>query len=146
AGAPGFDRDGYVLATAGLVAIWLLLLGAFLAACRITSRVLRAAERRRVAPAFAWALVPIAVAYTVAHNLGYLLVRGQELVSLAADTLGRGWDLFGTADWTPDMRLVGPGFEWYVAVGAVVAGHVISILLAHRGGLWPVGPPRPGAL
>lgn len=146
AGAPGFDRDGYVLATAGLVAIWLLLLGAFLAACRITSRVLRAAERRRVAPAFAWTLVPIAVAYTVAHNLGYLLVRGQELIPLASDPLGRGWDLFGTADWTPDMRLVGPGFEWYVAVGAVVAGHVISIWLAHRVMLRLVTLPRRAAL
>jgi hypothetical protein len=144
---PGIlDRDGYVLATVGLISVWLILLGAYLAACHITRRVLRAAERRPIAPIFVWTLVPIAVAYSVAHNLGYLLVRAQELIPLLSDPLGRGWDLFGTAGWTPDMRLVGPRFEWYVAVSAVVAGHVVSIWLAHRVMGRLVDAPRRAAL
>ena len=57
------------------------------------------------------------MAYHVAHNLGYLLLRGQELIPLLSDPLGRGWDLFGTAGWSPDLTLVGARFEWYVAVG-----------------------------
>lgn len=144
--APGLDREGYARATVGLVAVWLVLLAAFLAACRITARVLGASERRPLAPVFAWTLVPIAVAYAVAHNLGYLLVRGQELIPLASDPLGRGWDLFGTADWMPDLRLVSPGVEWYVAVSAVVTGHVIAIWLAHRVMLRRVASPRRAAL
>jgi len=145
--APGLDQEAYGLATAGLVAVWLLLLSAYLAACRVTSRVLPAAERGRpIAPAFVWALVPLAVGYAVAHNLGYLLGRGQELIPLVSDPLGLGWDLFGTADWTPELRLVSPGFEWYVAVGAVVAGHVVSIWLAHRLMLNLVDRPRRAAL
>jgi hypothetical protein len=59
-------------------------------------------------------------------------VRGQELIPLLSDPLGRGWNLLGTAAWDPDLAIVGARFEWYVAVGAVVAGHVISIWLAHR--------------
>jgi hypothetical protein len=145
--APGLDREGYGLATGGLVAVWLALLGAYVTACRLTEGVLGARERRRpVAPAFVWTLVPIAVGYAVAHNLGYLLLRGQDLIPLVSDPLGRGWDLFGTADWTPDSRLVSPGFDWYVAVGAVVAGHVVSIWLAHRLMLGLVDRPQRAAI
>lgn len=117
------DPNGHALATAGLVAAWLLLLGAYLAACRLAGV---------SAPRFAPTLIPIAVAYHVAHNLAYLLLRGQELIPLLSDPLGRGWDLFGTAGWSPDVTLVGARFEWYVAVAAVVAGHVVAIWLAHR--------------
>jgi hypothetical protein len=145
--APGLDREGYGLATGGLIAVWLALLGAYVIACRLTEAVLGARERRRpIAPAFVWTLVPIAVGYAVAHNLGYLLLRGQDLIPLVSDPLGRGWDLFGTADWMPDPRLVSPGLDWYVAVGSVVAGHVISIWLAHRLMLGLVDRPQRAAL
>ncbi len=82
------------------------------------------------------------MAYHVAHNLGYLLLRGQELIPLLSDPLGRDWDLFGTAGWSPNLTLVGARFEWYAAVGAVVAGHVIAIWLAHRLMLQRVPAPR----
>ena len=35
------------------------------------------------------------------------LEPGQELIPLLSDPFGRGWDLFGTASWSPDVRLVG---------------------------------------
>jgi hypothetical protein len=145
---PGLpDREGYVLATAGLITVWLLLLGAYLAACRVTEGLVPlGGARPPIAPTFALTLVPIAIAYNVAHNLGYLLVRGQELIPLLSDPLGRGWNLFGTAGWSPDLTLVGARFEWYVAVGAVVAGHVVSIWLAHRAMLRLVPAPRRAAL
>jgi hypothetical protein len=145
---PGLlDREGYVLATAGLVVVWLFLLGAYLAACRITACLLPAEGKPpQVAAAFAATLVPIAVAYIVAHNFAYLLVRGQELIPLLSDPLGRGADLFGSAGWSPNLTLVAARFEWYVAVGAVVAGHVVSVWLAHRVMLRLVPGPRRAVL
>ena len=140
------DREGTVLATLGLVGVWLALLAAYGLAWRLTARLVAADAAAALGPRTALTLVPIAVAYLVAHNLGYLLVRGQELIPLASDPLGRGWDLFGTADWTPNVGLVGARFEWYVAVGAVVAGHVMSIWLAHRLMLHVVPAPRRAAL
>jgi hypothetical protein len=129
---PILDREGTVLASIALAAVWLALLGAYRVSCGVTARLVPGAEASGIASAFALALVPIAVAYHVAHNLAYLLLRGQELIPLASDPLGRGWNLFGSAGWTPNPLLVGARFEWYVAVGAVVGGHVMSIWLAHR--------------
>jgi hypothetical protein len=126
------DREGYVLATAGLLAVWLVLLGAYLATAWLTARIAGArsavATARRLAPS----LVPIATAYNVAHNISYLLLQGQELIPLLSDPLGRGWNLLGTATWSPDVTLVSSRFAWYAAVGAIVTGHVISVWLAHR--------------
>ena len=140
------DREGTVLATVGLLGVWLALLAAYGMAWRLTRRLVGADAALSLGPRIALTLVPIAVAYHVAHNLGYLLVRGQELIPLASDPLGRDWDLFGTAAWTPNVALVGARFEWYVAVGAVVAGHVMSIWLAHRLMLHVVPAPRRAAL
>jgi hypothetical protein len=140
------DREGNLLATGGLVSVWLVLLGAFVAACAVTARLLPGGPPLAPhAALFAPTLIPIAVAYQAAHNLAYLLVRGQELIPLLSDPLGRGWNLLGTAAWDPDLAIVGARFEWYVAVGAVVAGHVISIWLAHRLMLREVPAPRQAA-
>ena len=103
-----------------------------------SARVSTAATARLLAPS----LVPIATAYNFAHNISYLLLPGQELIPLLSDPFGRGWDLFGTASWSPDVRLVGSRFAWYCAVGAIVAGHVISVWLAHRIALRKWSPPR----
>ncbi len=126
-----FDPHGHGLATAGLVGVWLLLLLAYLAACRLAGPGV-AGGGATMASRFVLTLIPIAVAYHIAHNLAYLLLRGQELIPLLSDPLGRGWNLFGTAGWSPNLTVVGARFEWYVAIGAVVAGHVVAISLTHR--------------
>jgi hypothetical protein len=136
------DREGYVLATAGLLAVWLVLLGAYLATAWLTARLAGLGSGAATARLLAPSLVPIATAYNVAHNLAYLLLQGQELIPLLSDPLGRGWDLLGTATWSPDVTLVGSRFAWYAAVGAIVTGHVISVWLAHRVALREWSPPR----
>ena len=85
----------------------------------------------RLAAAYAFSLVPIAIAYQVAHYYTYLLVQGQMMISLVSDPLGWGWNLFGTADFEPRYGIVGAGFVWYSQVALIVAGHVIAVYLAH---------------
>jgi len=126
------DREGYLLGTAGLLAVWLLLLGAYLLACRVTVWLVRGATVAGTARLFVLSLVPIAVAYNLAHNSSYVLGQGQALIPLLSDPLGRGWNLVGMAAYSPGLTLVGARFTWYVAVGAIVAGHVIAVGLAHR--------------
>jgi hypothetical protein len=84
-----------------------------------------------VACLFVLSLVPIAIAYHLAHYFTYLLIQGQLLIRLASDPLGFGWNLFGTARFRPDIGIVGARAVWYTAVVAIVLGHVIAVYVAH---------------
>jgi hypothetical protein len=77
-------------------------------------------------------LLPIALAYHVAHYLSYLLVAGQVVIPLVSDPFGHGWDLFGTARYKIDVGIVGARFAWYTSVVVIVAGHVLAMYVAHR--------------
>jgi hypothetical protein len=85
----------------------------------------------RLARSFAHSLVPIALAYVMAHYLTYLLIRGQAIAFLASDPLGHGSDLFGTATKQINYGVIGSKATWYWQVGFVVAGHVAALTLAH---------------
>jgi hypothetical protein len=76
-------------------------------------------------------LVPIAIAYLVAHYLSFLATAGQYLVPLVSDPLGLGWNLFGTAQHFVRMGIVDARWVWMVALGAIVAGHVAALYLGH---------------
>ena len=80
-----------------------------------------------IAGLFVFALVPIAVAYHVAHYLSYFLVAGQFIVPLVSDPFGIGWDFFGTSGYRVEIGVI----VWYSAVIAIVAGHVIAVGVAH---------------
>ena len=86
---------------------------------------------RRLANEFAHSLVPIALAYVAAHYFTLLLFQGQAIAYLISDPLGRGSDIFGTADSQIDYTLIGANATWYWQVGFVVAGHVAALMLAH---------------
>jgi hypothetical protein len=81
--------------------------------------------------AFVLALVPIAIAYLVAHYLSYLFIQGQLLIRLVSDPFGFGWNIFGSAHFRPDIGIVGARFVWYTSLFAIVVGHVVAISLAH---------------
>jgi hypothetical protein len=80
---------------------------------------------------FVHSLVPIAFAYVAAHYFSFLVLEGQAGLALLSDPLGRGWDLLGTAGWTVNLALISAIAIWYVQVGAIVAGHVAGVILAH---------------
>ena len=83
-----------------------------------------------VASSFAHTLVPIALAYAVAHYFTLVIFEGQLIVAAASDPLGRGSDFFGTAGNRINFWL-GPTAIWYVQLTAIVSGHVAAIVLAH---------------
>ena len=121
-----------VTQTLGTILLPLLFLGIYLGFVEL-SRIFGGGEVgfRRLAAAYAFSLVPIALAYQMAHYYTYLLIQGQMIISLVSDPLGWGWNLFGTADFEPRYGIVGAGFVWYSQVALIVAGHVIAIYLAH---------------
>lgn len=86
---------------------------------------------RDVAGYFVLSLVPIAIAYHLSHYLSYLLIAGQYIIPLASDPFGLGWDLFGTAAYRLDIGIVNAKLVWYVAVTAIVVGHVCAVYIAH---------------
>jgi len=85
----------------------------------------------RMARVFILSLVPIALAYHLAHYFTYLLIQGQLAIPLASDPFGFGWNLLGTADVRPDVGLVDARVAWYTAVVAIVAGHIMAVYVAH---------------
>ncbi|HEV8678124.1 MAG TPA: hypothetical protein VGQ90_02020 [Stellaceae bacterium] len=116
--------------TIGLLALWAVFLGAYLAVCGAMSRVARGRSIGEIAGVFALTLVPIAIAYHLAHYLVYLLTQGQYLIPLASDPFGYSWNLFGTAGYRVDIAVVGARFSWYAAVAAIVTGHIAAVYLA----------------
>jgi len=112
-------------------------LAAFVAAVTLTYLGAVAAARRLVraprslVPDFVLPLVPIALAYLVAHYFSLFVIQGQFIYSLVSDPFGRGWNLFGTVDFAPNLAVVSPETVWYVQVGALVVGHVAGLAVAH---------------
>jgi hypothetical protein len=116
--------------TAGLLAVILLVTLAYLVAMRVAARVV-GGHWHPLAVRFAPSLVPIVLAYAVAHYFSFLVLEGQLGLVRLSDPFGVGWDLFGTADWVVNLALLSPTTIWYVQVAAIVIGHVGGVVLAH---------------
>jgi hypothetical protein len=90
---------------------------------------------------FAHTLIPIALAYLVAHYFSFFVFQEQaQFGFLLSDPLGTGTtDLFGTAAWEVDYKVLSANAIWYVQVAALIAGHVVGLMLAHDRALvyWP---------
>jgi hypothetical protein len=84
-----------------------------------------------VARRFTHTLVPIALAYAVAHYLTLIIFEGQQLIAAVSDPFALGWDLFGTADRKVDFFMTASEPVWYTQVGVIVTGHVLGVVLAH---------------
>jgi hypothetical protein len=84
-----------------------------------------------VARFFVLSLIPIAIAYHLAHYLSFLLIAGQLVIPLASDPFGFGWDLFGTINYRFRIDVVNARFVWFTAVCAIVVGHIVAVVLSH---------------
>jgi hypothetical protein len=87
---------------------------------------------RELGRSFAHTLIPIALAYIVAHYFSAFLYQEQaQFTYVLSDPLGHGSDLFGTAGGGIDYGIVSSNTVWYVQVAALVIGHVTALTLAH---------------
>lgn len=91
----------------------------------------KSTSQGRISIAFLHSLVPIALAYFVAHYLTLFVFQSQDIIRLASDPFGTGADLFGTADSRIDFQLVSANAIWITQVAAIVIGHVIALAMAH---------------
>jgi hypothetical protein len=138
------DVNGLVAGSAGLLTVWLVFLLAYQATLRISLPLMRSPAP--AAAQLAFTLVPIALAYNVAHNFSSLVIQGPTAVQLLSDPFGRQWNLFGSARWVPDVAIVDARLTWFVAVTAIVAGHMLSLWWSHRVVLQAGVPARRAAL
>jgi hypothetical protein len=88
-------------------------------------------DARELLGRFAHTLIPIAFAYALAHYFSLLAYQGQAVGYLVSDPLGHGSNIFGTAHATIDYGIIAGAGIWYVQVGALIAGHVSGLVLAH---------------
>ncbi|MEN8108989.1 MAG: hypothetical protein ABFS22_13415 [Pseudomonadota bacterium] len=84
-----------------------------------------------VARLFVLSLIPISLAYHLAHYLSFLLIVGQYMIPLASDPFGMGRDLFGTSLYMVNIGIVNARFVWITSVIAIVMGHIVAVYLAH---------------
>jgi hypothetical protein len=136
---------GILVATVGMLVTMLVVLVAYEVAAWSSARAAgwpNATSVGRIAVAFAHTLVPIALAYFIAHYFTLFVFQSQDLLRLASDPFGRGADLFGTADRRIDFQLVSAELIWGVQVAAIVVGHVVALALAHDRALQLAGSHR----
>lgn len=119
--------DSTLVDSVALLALTLPFLLLFLGALAISRRWMT--ERLSLwdtARRFAWSLIPIGIAYVLAHNIPLLIIGIPELLDRVVDALGV--DLFSRYE--PSPRLV-----WFIEIAVVVGGHVLGVLSAHRTGV-----------
>ena len=88
-----------------------------------------------VAKGFVLSLVPIALAYNLAHFISFLLIQGQLVIPLASDPFGFGWDLFGSAGYRLNIDVIDARTTWIISIAAIVVGHIVSVYVAHEAAL-----------
>jgi hypothetical protein len=88
-------------------------------------------------------LLPIVLGYVVAHYATLLLVEGQRTAINFSDPLGRGWNVFGSAEMGVNSAIFNyPTAIALVQLGAIVGGHVLGIVCAHEKAVALLPPDR----
>ena len=80
---------------------------------------------------FSHSLVPLLVAYSVAHYFSLFVFEGQDFIALLSDPFALGWDLFGTAHFSINYRAVSADLIAWVQALSIVIGHVAGVMVAH---------------
>jgi hypothetical protein len=88
-------------------------------------------------------LLPIVLGYVVAHYATLLIVEGQRTAINFSDPLGRGWNVFGSAEMGVNSAIFNhPTATALVQLCAIVGGHVFGIVCAHEKAVALLPPDR----
>jgi polyferredoxin len=117
----------FTLVTAGMLLAPILLFGILSRVSAWTAK----RDTRTVFLNYAYALLPIALFYHLAHTAEHFLMEGPKVLALASDPFGTGWDLFGTARavFPPLVTLEG---LWVLQVLFVVVGHLYGLWISAQ--------------
>jgi hypothetical protein len=138
------DVVGSLVAFVGLVLFVLFVALAYIVAMKVAARAVQ--YEGELTDVFLGSLVPIALAYVVAHYFSFLVRESQYLAIYMSDPFGFGWDLFGTAGVELRISVLAPQTIWYVQVAALVIGHVAGLVLAHDRAVELFESPRKAAI
>jgi hypothetical protein len=127
-----------VVYTVGILAVAVIFILVFAGCVRLVLRFGGGqADPLAVTSSFALTLVPIALAYDLAHNYTYLVIQGQAFIPTLADPFAKGWSLLPVQNFQPNLALANPETVWLLQVILIVLGHVIAVYLAHfRASQW----------
>ena len=78
-------------------------------------------------------VVPIVIGYAIAHYATLLIVEGQRTAINWSDPLGRGWNVFGSAEMGVNAAIFDyPTVIALIQLTAIVGGHILGIVCAHE--------------
>jgi hypothetical protein len=119
------DLGALLLDTTEIVATWIVFAAFFWAFSYLVARLVRR-PLGEIAKVVAPSLIPIALAYLLAHNLTQMLAIGPLLFSAAGTDVA-------TAAFQLQRNAAGlnPPLIFLVQVSAIVLGHVIAVVMAH---------------
>ena len=80
---------------------------------------------------FSYSLIPIALAYNIAHYYTLLLVQGQSIIPAVSDPLNLGWNLFNGNGFKVNVGIVNAAFVWNSQVAVIIIGHIAAVYIAH---------------
>ena len=88
-------------------------------------------------------LLPIVLGYVVAHYATLLIVEGQRVAINFSDPLGRGWNMFGSAEMGVNSAIFNhPTGIAVMQACAIVGGHIFGIICAHEKAVALLPPDR----
>ncbi len=120
----------------GLAGVWFALAVAYSAVVWMGWRLAgRAGSLGTAMGRLALSLIPIALAYHLAHFLTHFLVNGQYALAALSDPFHMGADFLGFTerDVTTSFLNTIEGIRtiWIVQVSLIVGGHLLAVLIAH---------------
>lgn len=126
------EAPDLIVDTAALALLALPFFASFMATMWIAGRSLGwSSSVGELGRRFGWALIPIGIAYVLAHNMPLLITGIPQIVRALSDPFGQGWNVLGTGDLWQGFA-ASPRLVWFLEIGIIVGGHVIGVLAAHR--------------
>lgn len=80
---------------------------------------------------FAWSMIPIAVAYILAHNAPLFITGAPQLLRALSDPFELGWNVLKTSHLFEGFT-ASPKLVWFLEIAIIVGGHILAVLAAHR--------------